>query len=200
MTKSSKKEDYGVVLGCRLFIKEISSKTREQLAANGYTLQEGDIVTRIHNTNCSDAMSLKEAKKIIDGCKERLNLAVVREGTPAGASVANNASIYSHQAQLSNCSATEDTFNASAYSTQNLYVQPPTRPSLSTLLDDKCNLGRSRVPLTDVTLSQLDRPTTPTNSAPNARSRSPPRPPPPRNDDYYSTRLVTDLKHIFNTY
>jgi tight junction protein 1 len=192
INKASKKEDFGIVFGCRLFIKEISSKTRDQLAANGYSLQEGDIVTRVHNTNCNDAMSIKEARKIVDSCKERLNLAVIRD--PNALPITTN-SIYSHQQQLSNCSNIEDNFNSSAYSTQNLYVQPPTRPSLSTLLDDKCNLtprGRSRGPLTDISLTQLDRPSTPPS---HSRSRSavidePPRPPPPRNDDYYSTRRM----------
>lgn len=203
LTKSSKKEDFGLVFGCRLFVKEISSKMREQLQANGYSLTEGDIITRVHNTNCNDSMSIKDAKKIIDGCKERLNLAVYRDsnvasnGTANGQSnsnTINNASLYSHQQQLSNCSNIEENFNSSAYSTQNLYVQPPTRPSLSTLLDDKCNLtprGRSRGPLTDISLSQLDRPSTPPTSG-HMRSRSgidePPRPPPPRGEEYYSTR------------
>lgn len=105
------------------------------------------------------------------------------------------------------CSNMEDNFNASAYSTQNLYVQPPTRPSLSTMLDDKCNLtprgGRSRGPLTDISLTQLDRPATPSG---HSRSRSgidePPRPPPPRNEDYYYTTTrrmgveTTDPRYI----
>lgn len=202
LNKSSKKEDFGLVLGCRLFIKEISTKMREQLQANGYTLQEGDIVTRVHNTNCHDALSIKEAKKIMDSCKERLNLVVVRDPngvtpTSNGGGGNNNISLYSHTQQLSNCSNIEDNFNSSAYSTQNLYVQPPTRPSLSTMLDDKCNLtprGRSRAPMTDISLSQLDRPSTPPTTSGHSRSRSgidePPRPPPPRGEDYYSTRRM----------
>jgi tight junction protein 1 len=192
INKASKKEDFGIVLGCRLFIKEISSRTRDQLAANGFTLQEGDIVTRVHNTNCNDSMSIKEAKKLIDSCKERLNLAVIKD--PNGIVTPQQNPIYSHHQQLSNCSNIEENFNSSGYSTQNLYVQPPTRPSLSTLLDDKCNLtprGRSRGPLGDISLQQLDRPATPPQ---HSRSRSqieePPRPPPPRTDDYYSTRRV----------
>lgn len=196
INKASKKEDFGIVLGCRLFIKEISSRTREQLAANGYPIQEGDIVTRVHNTNCNDSMSIKEARKLIDSCKERLNLAVIRDPNAVVSSPSNP--IYSHHQQLSNCSNIEENFNSSGYSTQNLYVQPPTRPSLSTLLDDKCNLtprGRSRGPLGDISLQQLDRPATPPQ---HSRSRSgimdhlgePPRPPPPRNDDYYSTRRM----------
>lgn len=53
-----------------------------------------------------------------------------------------------------------------SYSAQNLYVVPPTRPNTmpASLTDDKSNLvprGRSRNPLLDVSLSQLDRPSTP---------------------------------------
>lgn len=77
--------------------------------------------------------------------------------------------------------------NGNTYASQNLYVQPPTRQSM---LEDKSNLvprGRSRGPLMGLdgglSLSQLDRPASPSHS----RSRSgleeppdPPRPPPPR--------------------
>ncbi|XP_055638508.1 tight junction protein ZO-1 isoform X5 [Toxorhynchites rutilus septentrionalis] len=221
VTKASKKDDFGIVLGCRLFIKEISSKTKDQLVANGYTLHEGDLVTRIHNTNCNDSMSLKEAKKIMDGCKEKLTLAVLRDSTTAtlntgmggGNSSGMQSPVYSHTAQVSNCSNMDESYlngnGGGSYSGQNLYVQPPTRPStMSTLLvDDKSNLtprGRSRGPLTDISLQQLDRPSTPpgatssrgtegpSNSGGHTRSRSiidePPRPPPPRGEDFYSTR------------
>lgn len=197
LTKSSKKEDFGIVLGCRLFVKEISSKARDQLLANGYTLQEGDIVTRIHNTNTNDTMSLKEARKIIDSCKERLNLVVLRDVTntaPNNTSINNNVNsssgmqspVYSHTAQVSSCSNPDESFLSAgnAYSTQNLYVQPPTRPSavssgpsstnLNVSLDDKSNLtprGRSRGPIMDVSLMQLDRPSSPTQAM-HARGRS----------------------------
>jgi tight junction protein 1 len=192
LTKASKKEDFGLVLGCRLYVKEISSKMKEQLQMNGYSLHEGDIITRIQNTNCNDAMSIKEAKKIFDGCKEQLNLVVVRDPNLVSSNInTNHHQQQQQQQQYMTCSNMEDNFNSSAYSTQNLYVQPPTRPSLSTMLDDKCNLtprGRSRGPLTDISLTQLDRPSTPSG---HSRSRSgieePPRPPPPRGEDYYYT-------------
>lgn len=181
-----------------LLLQEISSKARDQLAINGYSLQEGDIVTRIHNTNTNDSMSLKEAKKIIDGCKERLNLVVIRDATSNAISSGMQSPVYSHTAQVSNCSNNDDSFLAggnNSYSAQNLYVQPPTRPAMSTLLDDKSNLtprGRSRNPLTDVSLLQLDRPSTPPGHIAHSRSRSgiadePPRPPPP-GEDFYSSR------------
>lgn len=158
-------------------------------------------------------MSLKEAKKIIDGCKERLNFAVLRDSAKlpatAAATVPGGATIGyppqsppfagAHATQPSNCSQPDDSFFAagggggSNYSAQNLYVQPPTRPTaMSTLLDDKSNLtprGRSRNPLMDVSLQlQLDRPATPPT---DAAADDPPRPPPPRNsgeDSFYASR------------
>ena len=181
--------------------QEISAKAREQLTLSGYTLREGDIVTRLHNTNTNDAMSLKEAKKIMDSCKERLNIAVLRD-------VSNNnnnsnhvmpppgSPLYAHTNPTpANCSNLDDPFfgtMSNNYSSQNLYVQPPTRPAAAaaatTMLDDR---GRSRNPLMDVSLLQLDRPSTPQTGG-HIRSRSgidePPRPPPPRGEDFYSSR------------
>lgn len=186
LTRPNKKDDFGIVLGCRLFVKEISSKARDQLLANGYTLQEGDIVTRIHNTNTSDAMSLKEARKIIDGCKERLNLMVLRDPTTAPVLSAPSNLAFSHAPQTSNCSNADESFlnSSNAYSSQNLYVQPPTRPaaippsasasqSNNVSLDDKSNLtprGRSRGPITDASVMQLDRSGSP--QAHHSRNRS----------------------------
>ncbi|XP_060648693.1 tight junction protein ZO-1 isoform X11 [Drosophila nasuta] len=213
LTKGSKKDDYGIVLGCRLFVKEISTKAREQLTANGYSLQEGDVITRIHNTNCGDTMSLKEAKKIIDGCKERLGMVVLRDITNQSTvsqlnnsghqQAMSNANLYAtHQAQVSSCSNNLDEAyvpGGASHSSQNLYVQPPTRtsngPSVNGngLNEEKSNLtprGRSRGPLMDgVSLQQLDRPVTPTNGG-RGRVDEPPRPPPPRaaQEDFYSSR------------
>ncbi|KAL1382250.1 hypothetical protein pipiens_013279 [Culex pipiens pipiens] len=191
VTKASKKDDFGIVLGCRLFIKEISSKTKDQLAANGYSLQEGDLVTRIHNTNCNDSMSLKEAKKIIDGCKERLTLAVLRDSTNAtlnaglgnGTSSGMQSPVYSHTAQVSNCSNMDENYlngSGGIYSGQNLYVQPPTRPSAMNRPSTPQGASSSRDEGAGL------------NGSGHIRSRStvdePPRPPPPRGEDFYSTR------------
>lgn len=85
--------DFGIVLGCKLFIKEISTKARDQLLATNQYLVEGDFITKVNNTNCNDMMSLKEAKKIIDNCKDKLNLTIARD-------ISNNATI-SHQTQSS---------------------------------------------------------------------------------------------------
>lgn len=180
-------------------MQEISAKARDQLASNGYSLQEGDVVSRIHNTNTNDSMSLKEAKKIIDGCKERLNLVVLRELPNNSASQTGmHSPAYSHTAQVSNCSNVDDSFltGGCSYSTQNLYVQPPTRPAMSTMLDDKNNLtprGRSRNPLMNVSSLQLELPSIPQNNS-FSRSRNGMeesgaiRPPPPKGEDFYSSR------------
>ncbi|XP_050302350.1 uncharacterized protein LOC126740396 isoform X3 [Anthonomus grandis grandis] len=208
LTKNSKKEDFGVVLGCKLFIKEISSKARDQLINTNQSLDLGSFVTKINNTNCNDLMSLKEAKKIIDSCKDKLHLTVASREYVGPSNI-------SHQAQ-SSISTTGDDFLTSpnqSYSNQNLYVQPPTRSSNHTqnnsydekadpiaalsgpnsLNDEKSNLaprGRSRGPLSEANLNQLDtRNSNSLQGYDRAKSRDePPRPPPPRAEDYYSSR------------
>lgn len=189
------------MLGCKLFIKEISSKARDQLLATNQYLVEGDFITKINNNSCNDVMSLKEAKKIIDNSKDKLNLTIARD-------VSNNATI-SHQTQSSvsttgavnNYYKGDDYLMNQSYSNQNLYVQPPTRnPNLNTgngfveeksepinnpaTLDDKSNLaprGRLRGPLSDANLSQLDRASSIGGYGGKSRKPDePPRPPPPR--------------------
>lgn len=71
--------DFGVVLGCKLYIKELTMRAREQLNQNGQGLYEGDVISRINNTPVTDAMTLKEARKLVESCKDRLNLVVTRE-------------------------------------------------------------------------------------------------------------------------
>ncbi|XP_053594101.1 tight junction protein ZO-1 isoform X2 [Microplitis demolitor] len=162
LTRNNKKDDFGLVLGCRLYVKEVTRETGAK---------PGDLVTRIGGIP-ADNMSLKEAKKIMDSCKDRLSIVVTRE---PGASTSAAASNYSTAKEAG------EYLSGASYSSQNLYVPPPTRQT-----DDKSNLaprgagGRSRGPLMDVSLSQLDLPATPTVD--------PPRPPPPRPEDYYSSR------------
>lgn len=208
LTKANKKDDFGIVLGCRLFVKEISSKARDQLVANGYTLQEGDIVTRIHNTNTNDSMGLKDARKIIEGCKERLNMVVLRDGNANTVHINNTSnntnnnsgSSYSHTSPVPNCDNPEEPYyngNTSGYSTQNLYVSPPTRPAVASpptsnmnaIVDDKNNLtprGRSRGPIVDGSTMQLDRPGSPQGL--HTRNRSISGLSAATSEDFYSSR------------
>ncbi|KAL1497924.1 hypothetical protein ABEB36_008804 [Hypothenemus hampei] len=212
LTKNSKKEDFGIVLGCKLFIKEISSKAREQLLNTNQSLEVGSFVTKINNTNCNDVMSLKEAKKIMESCKDKLHITIAREFV--------GASNISHQAQSSisttgavnNFYKGDDFLTSSnqSYSNQNLYVQPPTRNNFNqngsfdekadsmqasgpnSLNDEKSNLaprGRSRGPLSEANLNQLDNKNGLTGYGRSKGSLDePPRPPPPRAEDYYSSR------------
>ncbi|XP_075223249.1 tight junction protein ZO-3-like isoform X2 [Lycorma delicatula] len=180
LTKSRKKDDFGLVLGCKIFVREVG-----KLDGNG--LQEGDVLLKINN-HSTDGMSLKEARKLIESSKEKLNL-VVRREAPRSSTTAESTALQSKEGNYL------DGLNGSNYTSQNLYVQPPTRQQM---LDDKSNLlprGRSRGPLLDVSLSQLDRPASPQSPHhSHSRSRSgldeppdPPRPPPPRPEDYYSS-------------
>ncbi|XP_076166629.1 zonula occludens-like protein polychaetoid isoform X2 [Ptiloglossa arizonensis] len=157
LTRNNKKDDFGIVLGCRLYVKEV---TRENTG-----VKPGDVLTRIGSV-ATDNMSLKEAKKLMDQCKDRLSIVVTRDNSCC------------HVQQVKNETG-EYLSGTTSYSSQNLYVPPPTRQPI----EDKSNLvprGRARGPLMDVSLSQLDLPATPTVD--------PPRPPPPRPEDYYSTR------------
>lgn len=209
------------MLGCKLFVKEIGSKARDQLLNTNQVLVEGDFITKINNTNCNDVMSLKEAKKIIDSTKDKLTLTIARDFT-------SNINI-SHQTQssLSTTGAVNNFYkgihiyitsqrktkkkhflgddfltSGQSYSNQNLYVQPPTRNNNTnlnnssngfeeqkqemnisgpnSLPEDKNNLaprGRSRGPLSEANLSQLDARN---NMGSYSRQKEPPRPPPPR--------------------
>ncbi|XP_077281973.1 zonula occludens-like protein polychaetoid isoform X3 [Temnothorax americanus] len=157
LTRNNKKDDFGIVLGCRLYVKEV---TRENIG-----VKTGDVLTRIGSV-AADNMSLKEARKLMDQCKDRLSIVITRDSSCC-------------HVQQQGKGESGEYLSGASYSSQNLYVPPPTRQPL----EDKSNLvprGRSRGPLMDVSLSQLDLPATPTVD--------PPRPPPPRPEDYYSTR------------
>lgn len=64
--------DYGIALGSKIYVKDIGTKL------DGNSLQEGDVLLKINN-HLTDGMSLKEAKKMIESSKEKLNLLVRRE-------------------------------------------------------------------------------------------------------------------------
>ncbi|KAL1129730.1 hypothetical protein AAG570_012674 [Ranatra chinensis] len=170
---SRKKDDFGIVLGCKIYVKDIGSK----LDAN--SLQEGDILLKINN-HSTDGMSLKEARKMIESSKEKVNL-VVRRETPRNYYPAEPTALHSKDGSYM------EGANINNYTSQNVYVQPPTRQPM----EDKSNLaprGRSRGPLVG-SLAQLDRCSSPIGHSRNGPDEliDPPRPPPPRPQDYYSS-------------
>ncbi|CAG4959566.1 unnamed protein product [Colias eurytheme] len=165
LSRNGKKEDFGIVLGCKIYVKELTMRAREQLNQAGQGLCEGDVISRINNTPVTDAMTLKEAKKLIDSCKDRLNLVVtrelIREETVSNGNYQNNYS--SLEATPINSypnNSGESLSSPYSSSGQNLYVAAPVRGAEN----------NRRGPMS---LEGHDQP---------------PRPPPPRNDDYYSSR------------
>ncbi|XP_024082403.1 tight junction protein ZO-1-like [Cimex lectularius] len=177
ITKSRKKDDFGIVLGTKIYVKDVGTKLE------GNSLQEGDIILKINNYS-TDGMNLKEARKLIEGSKEKVNLLVRRE-MPRTTYATEPTAIRTKEGNYMD--------GVNNYASQNVYVQPPTRLQL----DDKSNLaprGRSRGPLMDPSsISQVERSSSPLSHA-HSRSRSgveeapdPPRPPPPRSQDYYSS-------------
>ena len=221
--------DFGVLLGSRLYLKELTNRALIDRDATGGVpvFQEGDIIVKI-NATPTDGMSLKEARKLMESCKDKLQLTVRRDasaGFPAPAASAgavgghhgmpgrcsdpnvyDPSSAYAKEMAASHAGGHVSNYsdNRPNYSNQNLYVQPPTRGgsidyrnpmtpqsplphAAAGPYDDKSNLsrltGRSRGPLMDVSLSQLDQ----ANGGPGDQD-APPRPPPPRAEDYYATR------------
>ncbi|XP_049885521.1 tight junction protein ZO-1-like isoform X3 [Pectinophora gossypiella] len=164
LSRNGKKEDFGVVLGCKLYVKELTMRAREQVNQAGQGLCEGDVVTRINNTPVTDAMTLKEARKLIESCKERLNMVVtrelIREETVTNGNYQNNYN--SLEATPTHQYSGTDPAHQTPYSGggQNLYVAAPVRGGA---------MEQRRPP-------------------PPHEHEQPPRPPPPQHDDYYSSR------------
>ncbi|KPL97570.1 tight junction protein ZO-1-like protein [Sarcoptes scabiei] len=84
LTKNNKKDDFGVILGCKIYVKEIVNKnsiskdSKDNLNGDG-TLQEGDIIQKINDTS-TDNLTLKDAKKLFDNCKDlKLTLIIERD-------------------------------------------------------------------------------------------------------------------------
>ncbi|KAH7945154.1 hypothetical protein HPB49_007184 [Dermacentor silvarum] len=47
LTRAKKKDDFGIVLGCRIFVKEVCSRS---VAERDGTLQEGDVVLKVRHS------------------------------------------------------------------------------------------------------------------------------------------------------
>ena len=132
LSKSKKKDDFGIQLGCRIFIKELSSRLLMDRNENG-GLQEGDVVLKINNTS-TENLTLKELRKLMDNSKEKLSLVIRRSASNEIITNSNNNNINN---RLSMCNGTEnvnpmgngfgDTLVPRGWNNQNLYVQPPTR-------------------------------------------------------------------------
>ncbi|XP_076324782.1 tight junction protein ZO-1-like isoform X4 [Tachypleus tridentatus] len=170
LTKNKKKEDFGIVLGCKIYIKEF---TKRLPSNKDGTLQEGDIIVKINNNN-TENINLRDAKKFLDAAKEKLQLVVRRENIKT-VNNNNNNNLQEIRARLNKETSPTNFIDVSStrpqWSNQNLYVQTPTRgdlrpPLLSDQSESKNNLtkvqsGRNRGPLMGISLGHLDQPATP---------------------------------------
>uniref|UniRef100_A0A915MIG8 PDZ domain-containing protein n=1 Tax=Meloidogyne javanica TaxID=6303 RepID=A0A915MIG8_MELJA len=89
LSKSRKKDDFGIVLGCKFYIKEILNP---KLAEKEPGLKEGDSILRI-NGQSLDGVSLDEATRLLQRSREKLSLVVqrdVRRGSNGGGGNASN--------------------------------------------------------------------------------------------------------------
>jgi len=75
MCKMRRREDFGVILGCKIYVKEIVPGS---IADKDGNIREGDMVHRINNTALGD-ITLKEARKLLEAAKDRVDLVVRRD-------------------------------------------------------------------------------------------------------------------------
>ncbi|XP_069976901.1 tight junction protein ZO-1 isoform X15 [Penaeus vannamei] len=177
LTKNKKKDDFGIVLGCRIYVKEISNKASVEKDGN---LKEGDVLLRINSTS-TENMTLKEARKVLESTKERLQLLVRRDPPPPMMAPPDHT--------VKDIRNPEYSDTRPNYPTQNLYVQPPTRSEPQRSIygpdtpDAKNNLMRSGYNPGGMSSGEapfgLDDQGSPQDDAP------PPRPPLPRPEDYF---------------
>ena len=67
-----KKDEFGLVLGCKIYVKEI---LHQSLADKETGIHEGDFVNSINGLSL-DGVSLKEARKLLEATKDKLELVV----------------------------------------------------------------------------------------------------------------------------
>ncbi|KAL4216328.1 Tight junction protein ZO-2 [Mactra antiquata] len=75
LSKRNRKDEYGVVLGCRFFIKEIIPNS---LAAQEGGLKEGDSILKI-NSSPIESVSLVDAKKLLEKSKDKIQLIITKK-------------------------------------------------------------------------------------------------------------------------
>ena len=142
LARSKKKEDFGVVLGCKIYIKEITGRS---VADKDGILEEGDFVLKLNN-NSLEGLTLKEARKLIETSKDKLDLMIQK---PSQLSKSGQSK---HARNRSSGAAQIDDYGLSKhnYAAQNLYVQPPANPTslgqspaIIGNIDEKNNLARA---------------------------------------------------------
>ncbi|KAK0425013.1 hypothetical protein QR680_008982 [Steinernema hermaphroditum] len=139
LSKSRKKDDFGIVLGCKFYIKEI---TNRKLAEKDPGLREGDVVLRV-NGQSLDGVSYEEATKWLQRSRERLSLVVQRDvrrnGSVNGRSRwPSQNTVYEHLGSVTGTprhspSPMLGDHAASGFANPPLYQQPPPTQMVSSL-------------------------------------------------------------------
>ncbi|CAH1790048.1 unnamed protein product [Owenia fusiformis] len=138
LTKKNKKDEFGLVLGQRLYIKEIIGQS---LAAQEGGLKEGDTITKLNNVSVEN-LSLNEARKLLEKTKDKLQMVVVKSSHES-----------KHKRQNSTARREED-FDASKVAMPD-YYKPDFYKEANL---NRTPSGRDRQPLKPLTFSQLDEP------------------------------------------
>ena len=141
LSRSKKKEDFGIVLGCKIYIKEIAGRS---VADKDGILEEGDLLLKINSTSL-EGLTLKEAKKLIETSKDKLDLVIQKPGQQSKAAG-------KHARNRSSGMGATDEYGMSKhnYAAQNLYVQPPPHGASGQQngADEKNNLARANATTT----------------------------------------------------
>lgn len=143
LTKNRKKDDFGIQVGCKVYIKELSLRNLVEKEVN---LKEGDLVLKVNNTNIEN-LSLKEIKKLIDNSKEKLNLVIKRCSNGLKDELLRDFDLNNKENNLNlingtnglnnNGSGFTDSLATRNWLNQNVYVQPPTR-------NENCNENKQQ--------------------------------------------------------
>lgn len=75
LSRNRKKEDFGLILGCKIYVKDV---VRRSVAEKDGQLHKGDLVHKI-NGIALEGLTLKEARKLVETAKDRLDLVVKRD-------------------------------------------------------------------------------------------------------------------------
>lgn len=163
--KNKKKEDFGIVLGCKIYIKEIGNRS---VADKDGNLQDGDIVQRINNVSL-DGLSFKEARKLLDAAKDRLGMkkisliiTIIFKMSCCFIDLTVKRDPYKTSSSNRTTPTQPKVENEDHKNNQNLYVPPPSRK------DEKNNLARADQQLHSLEAGDTGQP--------------PPRPPLPRDE------------------
>ncbi|CAI9739570.1 junction ZO-1-like isoform X4 [Octopus vulgaris] len=80
LSKKNRKDEFGIILGCRVFVKEI---IKHSVAAEQGGLKVGDTILKINATPV-DNISITDAKRLIEKTKDKLHLLITKKKTDGG--------------------------------------------------------------------------------------------------------------------